>query len=162
MNSQALPKYSRPEIERRWRVPLEVALGLPVERVRIVDDLYLAGGRLRLRRIQVAGGEAVYKLGKKYVGADGAPLASVSVYLSYEEYLSLAGQPGRSSCKERRSMAQGALDVYRWPALDFAVFEREYDTPQAALLDAAPPFAQAEITGLADFSGYGLARERDA
>ena len=58
----APPPYTKPEIERRWLVPAESLLGSSPERVRVIDDHYIHGTRLRLRKVTESGQCTVYKL----------------------------------------------------------------------------------------------------
>jgi len=153
------PKYAAREIERRWLVEQGAdQLARDATEVRRIEDRYIAGTHLRLRKVEQEGRAPIFKLGKKYV-ADGARCGHVvSVYLAAEEYDVLMALPGQSCTKTRFSIADGALDVYAKPRLPFAVFEREFGTEQAAHEYVPPAFASREVTGDAEFSGYMLAR----
>ena len=53
-----VPKYSLLEIERRWLVDLD-KVDLAAAPYREIEDLYIAGSRLRLRKISGAEGDFV-------------------------------------------------------------------------------------------------------
>jgi hypothetical protein len=141
------PKYSTLEIERRWLVQAVDALPLSAARVRKLDDKYLSGGRLRLRKVSEVSCAPIYKLGKKYLGAAPEPEAVVSVYLTEVEYKSLLVLPGRSATKLRYSVEGGAVDVYESPS------------QEAATAYAAPRFVHSEVTFNERYTGFALCGE---
>jgi hypothetical protein len=59
---QADPKYSLPEIERRWLASLAEVGSLSSFPCREIIDLYIHGTRLRLRRIDDPNGTVQFKL----------------------------------------------------------------------------------------------------
>ena len=63
------PSYTKPEIERRWLVQSSEVWNAQVIREREIEDRYIEGTRLRLRKVVEVGLEPVYKLGKKYESA---------------------------------------------------------------------------------------------
>ena len=152
---QTAPKYSQPEVERRWLVPLAAVDGLVPHRTRMIKDQYITGTDLRLRLVREAHCEPIFKLGKKYGRvSDGQPV--VSVYLSEDEFALLSRLPARSAAKQRLSVAGGVLDVYETPRHGFAIFEVEFSSTQEAGSYAPPPFVGQEVTGLAQYTGHGL------
>jgi CYTH domain-containing protein len=156
------PKYAALEIERRWLVEADPELlTCGTTAVRRIEDRYIEGTHLRLRKVERHGQPPIFKLGKKYV-ADAARCSSVvSMYLTSHEYEVLAGLPGSSSMKTRFWIDGGALDVYEKPQLPFAVFEREFDSVQAAAEYLPPAFVIREITGDPAYTGYMLSRHGD-
>jgi CYTH domain-containing protein len=146
------PKYALPEIERRWLVELSQLPARESLRQRLIEDLYVSGSRLRLRKVVEPGAEDVYKLCKKY-----EPDVITNLYLSACEYELLATLPGSRVRKARYSLPAGVIDVYQDPPLGFAIFEIEFENRPAAARYQPPAFVAREITGDAAYSGAALA-----
>jgi CYTH domain-containing protein len=125
------PKYSQPEIERRWLVQSNVAEQLASDRTRLIEDRYIHGTQLRLRIVQEEGAEPIYKLGKKY-DKNGMDQPVVSIYLTETEYETLSQLPARIARKRRLSIAGGSLDIYAFPKHPFAIFEIEFVSAEEA------------------------------
>lgn len=142
------PKYSLLEIERRWRVDLSVledlSLGNPIE----IEDLYIEGTRLRLRRM---GG--TYKLCKKYGATEPGIEPITNIYLTDTEYQTFKALPGHRVKKQRYRIAGGSLDVYE----SLAIFEIEFASAEEAAAYLPPAFVAEEVTGQEEFSGASLA-----
>ena len=154
-----IPKYSLPEIERRWLVDVDLLPTLTGIPFRQIEDKYLHQGRLRLRKVETPGSETVFKLGKKYPSPSGSPENVVSVYLSAAEFDALNALPGRIARKRRRSVLGGALDLYEHPSGCVTIFEVEFPTITACRTYRPPPFATEEVTGNARYTGFALAAE---
>ena len=152
-----VPKYSLPEIERRWLVNAAALPPLQPLPWRWIEDKYIHGGRLRLRKMASVTGETVYKFGKKYESPVGQPEQIVNIYLTAEEFEILALLPGREARKKRYSVEGGCLDIYEMPQSIPPVFEMEFRTTDAAEIYTPPPFVGGEITGHAKYSGFSLA-----
>ena len=60
----APPKYSRPEFERRFHVIAERLPLLDPATARLIEDRYIEGSRLRLRRMSGGGAATVCKFCK--------------------------------------------------------------------------------------------------
>ncbi|MEI7037214.1 hypothetical protein [Fulvimonas yonginensis] len=149
------PKYALAECERRWRVDprrTEWVASLPF---REIDDLYLRGTRLRLRRVRSAEG-VVFKLGKKYGKAPDGAEPITNIYLTEAEYAALSQLPGYAVSKRRYAVGEGALDIYQGP-VPAAIFEREFASAADAAACAAPPFAIEEVTDMPEYCGFALA-----
>jgi CYTH domain-containing protein len=156
--SSGLPKYAQVEIERRWLADLAAAGPLDGLPCHTIDDLYLAGTRLRLRRMEDAVGGTVFKFCKKY-GGEGCLEAITNLYLTEAEHQALSDLPGQRVRKRRYAMAGGALDVYRGvPPL--AIFEIEFATETEAADYQPPAFARIEVTHDPAYSGAALAVSR--
>ncbi|HET8697664.1 MAG TPA: hypothetical protein VFO94_09275 [Gammaproteobacteria bacterium] len=152
-----IPKYARLEIERRWLADLGAVGALEGRPYREVHDLYIAGTRLRLRKISGPAGEAAFKLGKKY-GKRGAFFEPVTnLYLSEREYQALSSLPGARIHKRRYALSGGSLDVYLGPLDGLAIFEIELGDEGSAQAYQPPGFVLREITHDADFTGAALA-----
>jgi CYTH domain-containing protein len=149
------PKYSLLEIERRWLVDL-AKVDLSGAPCREIEDLYIAGSRLRLHKISGAE-EITFKLGKKY--GKRTPLAEpiTNLYLTEAEYRLLSSLPGTRTRKQRYSLEHGSLDVYVAPHAGVAVFEVEFEHERAAREFVPPAFVTREITSEPAFSGVALA-----
>lgn len=159
MSALQLPKYAIPEIERRWLVDPK-ALGPLDEAPRwIVEDLYLAGTRLRLRAMIDPAGGTIHKLGKKYGRGEALGEPITNLYLSESEHALLLRLPGARSRKRRYHIAGGSLDVYERPGASagIAVFEREFELEAVARAYVPPGFVTREITGDPAYSGAALA-----
>jgi CYTH domain-containing protein len=150
------PKYSLPEIERRWLVEPARLPELTHLPCRHIEDCYIEQSLLRLRRIEAPDGEVAYKLCKKYGRGDALANPITNLYLSPEEYLALRALPGLRVHKQRYAVEGGAIDIYpSSPAL--AIFEIEFDNEHAAADYTPPHFAGREITHDSTYSGAALA-----
>jgi hypothetical protein len=154
MNS---PKYSRPEIERRWLVDSQKAEPLLVAARQVIRDKYLPDAQLRLRRVTNANGNDVYKFCKKYGDRQDFAESISNLYLSSAEYILLDQLPGAVVSKTRHPQAVGAIDVYLGAASDLYIFEVEFSSVEAAARFEPPEFVDREITGDALLSGRALA-----
>lgn len=126
------PKYSLPEIERRWFVDESALPALDDVPYQDIEDLYVHGTSLRLRKVTDQGGVTTFKLGKKYapVGRYEAPITNL--YLSAAEYEVLKRALSGDWLRKRRYLLMGgALDV---PESDLApIFSIEFrDATEAA------------------------------
>ena len=150
--------YARPENERRF---LAAAIPDGVEDARQIEDRYLDGTRLRLRRVG-SGPDAVHKLAQKVRvrDADPARLSLTNIYLDAAEYAVLAALPGASVHKTRGVGRAGALevalDVFTGALTGLVLAEVEVEDPDAAL--ALPSWFGDEVTHDDRFSGGALAR----
>lgn len=145
------PKYSLPEIERRWLVEASFTRSLEGVPYRDIEDLYVGGTRLRLRKLTAPNGEVELKFCKKYGRVEGLAEAITNLYLSPQEYETLATLPGHVVRKRRYLYSGGALDVYA--GLPHAIFEVEFGSEDEALRYIAPAFAGREVTGDWAYSG---------
>lgn len=153
------PKYAHPEFERRWLVPADRVPALAGARMRLIEDLYLQGGRLRLRAVHEQGSASIYKLGKKYpAAADMMPTYVSTLYLTEGEYRSLLSLPGTQARKRRYAIATGSLDIYEHPHDAPAIFECEFDAEAAASAFMPPSFVGREITSDTAYSGHAIAQ----
>ena len=156
------PKYSAIEIERRWLVDLAAVGDLSLAAFREIEDLYVAGSRLRLRKVSDPKGGVIFKFGKKYGKRTAASEAVTNLYLSEAEHHQLAGLPGVVTLKRRYAVAGGALDVYRQPRAGLAIFEVEFDDEASAQAYRPPHFVTREVTSEAEFSGFAVAEAHGA
>jgi CYTH domain-containing protein len=152
------PKYAIPEIERRWLVELSELGPLDGRPCREIEDLYLTGTRLRLRKLTGADGESTFKFCKKYGKATALSEAITNLYLTEAEYQALSRLGGALVKKRRYAVDGGVLDVYAGPNAGFAVFEVEFDSEAEAASYTPPSFVRAEVTHETRYSGASLAR----
>jgi len=152
----SVPKYSAIEIERRWLVDLAAAGDLSSTPFRKIEDLYIEGSRLRLRKITGPDDLCIFKFGKKYGKSSTASEPVTNLYLTAAEYEQLARLPGVATLKRRYSVAGGALDIYEQPRAGLAVFEVEFPDEETARRYQPPHFVTREITGESSFSGVSL------
>jgi CYTH domain-containing protein len=154
------PKYTKPEIERRWLVERSArgALGKP-EASRRIEDRYIVGTRLRLRKVEHPDGVVTLKLGKKYGALRGGFEHVVTVYLDEQEYNVLAALAAKVVTKRRYAVAGGSIDEYIRPEFGPLIFEVEFASLAEATAYTAPSFVGPEITGNSKYSGFSVATE---
>jgi CYTH domain-containing protein len=163
VNNVKIPKYAQLEIERRMLIPPELLPDLNGLHYATIEDRYLEGGRLRLRKVtEVGAAESIYKLCKKYgrVGASEEPI--VNVYLAVEEYESLRFLPGVDLLKRRyRYEYQGrcfSIDAHTGALTGLYLCECEAVSTSELNEVAFPPFVVEDVTADMRFSGANLAR----
>ncbi|MBX3142873.1 MAG: hypothetical protein KF813_03880 [Trueperaceae bacterium] len=140
------PKYSLPEIERRWLVNLAQVGDLDSAPFRTIEDIYVRNTRLRLRKVTEADGETTYKLGIKYGKVSPLRQPITNLYLEAHEYEALAALEGERIRKRRYPVAGGSLNIYEDPAATHAHFEVEFSSENEAEAYVPPAFATEEIT----------------
>jgi CYTH domain-containing protein len=156
----AKPKYAIAEVERRWLVELSEFGPLGGLPYREIEDRYIAGTQLRLRKITDASGEPVFKLCKKYGKVTALSELITNLYLTEAEFNTLSQLSGALVKKRRYATNGGSLDVYIIPHAGLAVFEIEFESEAAAAGYAPPSFAAAEVTHDSAYSGASLAWQR--
>ena len=143
-------KYARPELERRWHV--DPALRPPVEGLDFVDieDRYLSGTRLRLRRMKRTGGWTACKLTKKYETERPEARPIVPTYLSEAEYALFAALPAHPLRKRRYHIPfEGrywSLDVFEGGLEGLELLEVEVPDEAALAALVPPPWVTKEVT----------------
>jgi GNAT superfamily N-acetyltransferase len=155
-----MPKYALLELERRWLVDVAALGDITALPYREIHDLYIAGTRLRLRKIRGPGAEVTLKLGKKYGKSGPFSEPITSVYLTETEYQAMARLPGVRARKRRYALGGGSLDLYLEPLDGIAIFEIDFRDEAAARAYEPPSFAVCEITHDAAFTGAALASRR--
>src|SRR5438128_1161405 len=97
-------KYARLELERRWLVTALPSFIDPQDVHDVIEDRYLLGTRMRLRRVSRSdGSRVVLKLGMKQA-VDGAPPTHhqmTTLYLSEREYAAMTILPSKLLEKRR-------------------------------------------------------------
>ena len=141
--------YARPERERRFLLD-----GLPdgLGPGRLVEDRYLDGTTLRLRRVS-GDGLVVCKLTQKVRTGDGpAQVALTNLYLTEEEHRRLSVLPGADLVKVRRPWVAGlVVDEHTGPLAGLVLAELEVEDLAAPLPDV--PGLGREVTHDERFTG---------
>jgi hypothetical protein len=156
--------YARPEREQRWLLRALPDLGHAVD-ARRIDDHYVFGTRLRVRRVApLPDGRPQYKLGQKVRPnpTDSRLVMHTSMYLIAGEHERLCRLPGADLHKDRHVLLNDgqrlAIDVFRGRHAGLVLIEVELPGPE---LIAAPAFAGVEVTGDERFTGGWLAFASD-
>jgi CYTH domain-containing protein len=151
------PKYAIPEIERRWLVETSEIGSLDEQPHRVIEDRYITGTRLRLRKMTGLGGEPVFKFCKKYGRLSVFSEPITNLYLTQAEYDALSQLPGVTVKKRRYAVCGGSLDLYEGSHAGLAVFEVAFESEEKASGYTPPGFVRAEITHEVGYSGASLA-----
>ena len=156
-------KYARIERERRW-LARESPRDLPGPYEHI-EDLYVAGTRLRVRRVSEPSGRVVQlKIGQKEL-VPGAPTHTriTTLYLSEPEYALLDALPGaRLSKRRHRQPQEGRLfsvDVFEGALAGLVLIECDAATDEELAALPAPAGAVRDVTDVAAFRGGALASD---
>jgi CYTH domain-containing protein len=157
------PKYARLELERRWLVDAAGRPDLEGAWQTRIEDRYIDGTRMRLRRMSRPDlGEVKFKLTKKYECDDPAVRPIVTSYLTGREYEVLRALPARELVKTRYHLPIDgrfwSLDLFDGPLAGLELVETEADdlTGLAALVP--PPWAAKEVTHDARYQCGALAQ----
>lgn len=157
--------YVSVERERRWlcrEVPRERVI-----RTEAITDLYVTGGRLRLREARpMDGGAPRLRLSRK-ADVDAHTRLITSIYLTEEEFAVLAASlPGMRIKKLRHRLQQApgallAVDEFQSELGGLILAEAEFETLEQLAAFPTPDFAVREVTHDPHFTGgylvkYGL------
>jgi CYTH domain-containing protein len=155
----ASSKYARVEIERRFLLA-GVPEGSTVTAVHDIDDRYLDGTRIRLRRMALRGGATQLKLTQKLADPDGRGVQGVltTFYLSEEEHAALAALPAATLSKSRLSIPPYGVDVFGGALAGLCLAEVELGSADEAAALRPAGFCLAEVTADGRFTGGSLAR----
>ncbi len=151
-------KYSHVERERRFLVDPARRPDLTGRPHILIEDLYIDGTRMRLRRMVASdSGRVVLKLTKKYEAADPRARPMVTTYLTAAEYDLLAELPGRPLVKKRFPRDPFSIDIFEGAlsGLELAESEQPDDAALAAL--ASPDWAICEVSDDPRYEGGNLA-----
>jgi CYTH domain-containing protein len=157
-----LPKYAHWVAERRFLVDAGKAPKLDEAGARRIEDLYIEGGRLRLRCItQLATGEREFKLGKKYAPDNPLIGPMANLYLNEEEYDVLARLPGTRLAKRRHKVGAFVVDVFEGDLAGLVLAECEATNRMAAMAVEIPDWCVREVTTEPEYTGWRLAQNKD-
>jgi CYTH domain-containing protein len=156
-----LPKYAHWVAERRFLVDPDNMPRLDAAGARRIEDLYIDGGRLRLRSITIlATGEREFKLAKKYAPDDPLIGPMTNLYLSAEEYAVLSKLPGERISKRRHKLGAFVVDVFEGPLEGLITAECEASNRMAAMAVDIPAWCVREVTTELAYTGGQLAQTR--
>ena len=162
------PKYTRIEYERRFLVDTTLDWQSGVRPYsKLLEDRYLACGRLRLRRMEDSDtGLVVFKLTKKFDSDSLFSQPVVSVWLSAPEYDALAMLPNYALSKRRYyNECDGAvfsIDVFHGKLNGLVICETECESLDALRATSFPLYARWEVTEDSFFTGGSLSRADQA
>jgi hypothetical protein len=154
-----LPKYAHWVAERRFLVDSSHLPTLDPKAARRIEDLYIEGGRLRLRRItHLSSGEQEFKLAKKYAPDNPLIGPMTNLYLSSEEYGVLQMLPGARLAKLRHKSGAFVIDEFEGALAGLALAECEASNRMAAMAFDVPDWCVREVTSEQGFTGWRLAQ----
>jgi CYTH domain-containing protein len=156
------PRYARIEWERRWLVDTARRPPLDVHWMTIIEDRYIDGTRMRLRRMTRPDlGEVKWKLTKKYECDDPSARPIVTSYLTEAEYDVLRNLPARQLAKRRYHLPfEGrywSLDVFEGALQSLETIECEAEDAIALAALVPPDWALREVTHLPQWQCGALA-----
>ncbi len=153
-------KYAHVERERRFLVDPSRCPELSSAPAILIEDRYVIGSRIRLRRMtDLTTGRTVMKMSKKYDVANVRARPIVTAYLDDAEYALFASLPAHPLEKRRHKVSDDGfgIDVFggRLRGLLLAEIERADD----ASLDAVSPprWVNSEVTDDSRYQGGHLA-----
>jgi CYTH domain-containing protein len=151
-------KYSHVERERRFLVDPVRRPDLTGRPHILIEDKYIDGTRMRLRRMIASDtGRIVLKLGKKYEGADPLARPMVTTYLTDAEYALLGGLAAHPLVKRRYPLGAFSIDLFEGALVGLELAES--GRPDAAALAALvpPDWALREVSEDPAYEGGTLA-----
>ncbi len=162
-DEERAPKYAHIERERRWLVDPKARPAIDGLPSVLIDDRYLVGTRMRLRRMtESATGTVSLKLTKKYEADDPLARPIVTSYLTEDEFSLLATLPSRQLAKRRFRLASGgpsfSVDQFigSLSGLELAEIEWADDAGLRAL--RAPDWTVREVSNDPRYQGAALAQ----
>lgn len=138
-------KYAHVERERRWRVDPARRPAVDPAAATLIEDRYIAGTRLRLRRM-TARDVVALKLTKKYDVADPVARPIVTAYLDAAEYDVFAALPAAVLTKRRFAVEAFSLDLFDGALAGLSLVETEADDAATLAIVVPPAWAGDEVT----------------
>lgn len=158
-----LPKYAHWVAERRFLVDAKALPALDLGHARRIEDLYVDGGRLRLRATtDLSNGERTFKLGKKYAPDNPLIGPMTTIYLTADEYDVLSGVPGQRLSKLRHKVGAFTVDVFEGALEGLVTAECEATNRMAAMRFDVPAWCVREVTTEGAYTGWQLAQTQAA
>jgi CYTH domain-containing protein len=158
-----LPKYAHWVAERRFLVDPKTLPALDLGHARRIEDLYIDGGRLRLRAItDLSNGERTFKLAKKYAPDNPLIGPMTNLYLTAEEHAVLDALPGQRLSKLRHKVGGFIIDVFEGALEGLVTAECEATNRMAAMKVEIPAWCVREVTDEMAYTGGELARTQKA
>ena len=145
------PKYARLELERRWLVDKAARPALDGAFMTLIEDRYLDGTRMRLRKMSRPDlDETKCKLTKKYETERPEARPIVTSYLTEAEHALFAGLPAHPLRKTRYHMLFDShwwsLDAFEGALAGLELIEVEVSDEAALAALVPPPWATKEVT----------------
>ncbi len=156
------PKYAHLERERRWLVDRHSRPSLEGCSMTLIEDRYISGTRMRLRRMSRPDlGRVVLKLTKKYESSAPSARPIVTTYLTDAEFDLFHALPARELVKRRYQLQVGdrdwSIDLFERSLQGLEILECEVgDTEPLSELEP-PSCAVREITDLPNWQCGALA-----
>lgn len=133
---------------------------LDPDSARLIEDRYLPGTNLRLRKVTAPETPPIFKLGKKYLGAGLSSRPMTNIYLDAAEHATLAALPAAILVKRRHDVGNGfAIDVFEGALTGLVLAEVSADDDAALAAVAVPAWCVAEVTDDPTYAGGTLAIE---
>jgi len=157
------PKYARFELERRWLADPAARPALDGVPTTIIEDRYIDGTRLRLRKMSRPDlGEVKWKLTKKYDTERPEARPIVTCYLTEAEHALFAALPAHPMRKTRYHLLLDghwwSLDLFEGALAGLELVESEA-ADETALAELVPPaWATKEVTHDARYQCGSLAQ----
>ena len=127
---------------------------------RLIEDRYLPGTNLRLRKVTARGTAPLFKLGKKYPGDGLSTRPMTNIYLDAAEHAIIAALPGASLTKRRYDAGDGfVIDVFEGALSGLVLAEVSADDDAALAAVAVPAWCVVEVTDDPAYAGGTLAIE---
>jgi len=124
----------------------------------LIEDRYLPGTALRLRRVIAPDGSVVHKLGKKYPGMSLSSRPMTNIYLDAADYDALAVLPAAVLVKRRHDVGGGfAIDVFEGALAGLMLAEISAEDDAALVAIIMPPWCSVEVTEDVAYAGGTLA-----
>ena len=157
------PKYAQIERERRWLVRPDADPEAEALRCLLIEDRYVDGTRLRLRRMtDLATGERAHKLSRKYEAPDPLARPIVTAYLTSGEHAVFAALPARELSKRRYTVREGDrffnVDRFEGTLAGLSLTEIEQEDDAALRILEPPQWAGREVSHDLCYQGGALAR----
>jgi CYTH domain-containing protein len=158
----AAPKYAHVERERRWLVDPARLGDLSAFPSFRIEDRYLSGTRLRLRRMtDSATGSEALKLTKKYETDDPLARPIVTTYLSAAEYDALCAAEAAVVIKRRYAVdeakARFSVDRFEESLSGLVLAEIECADDEALRALASPGWTVKKVSADPRYQGGALA-----
>jgi len=150
-------KYARIEWERRFLLDRFPGHAI-ITRVRHIEDRYIEGTTLRLRRQSDDDGQMVFKLTQKLADkAAGARQGLItSMYLTATEFGVLAALPAKMLTKSRHSVPPFGIDVFDGVLNGLVLAEVEFHSAVEVATLQLPSFIGPEVSDDPRFTGGRL------
>ena len=162
-----LPKYTRPEYERKFVVRSSAWKHQVQPYHKQFEDLYLAAGRMRLRAMTDSDTRSqTFKLCKKFASNSPYWQPIVNIYLSEAEYRQFSCLEGHRLSKTRYYHEYRgrtfSIDVFHGCLDPLVMCEVEADTLSELMDIQFPTYAVIEVTEDPFFTGGSLCRTTDS